>query len=139
MTRQTDAAPRISGTSHRRARAAVIEAMNTATSIGRATGPYNLGLMKLTLAQVRHVAELARLGLRDDELEALASELSTILEYIDQLEQLDTSAIAPTAQVGELFDVMREDEVRPSLDLEEALANAPSREGNYFRVRAMQE
>ena len=113
--------------------------MNTATSIGRATGPYNLGLMKLTLAQVRHVAELARLGLRDDELEALASELSTILEYIDQLEQLDTNAIAPTAQVGELFDVMREDEVRPSLDLEEALPNSHSREGNYFRVRAMQE
>jgi aspartyl-tRNA(Asn)/glutamyl-tRNA(Gln) amidotransferase subunit C len=95
--------------------------------------------MKLTLEQVRHVADLARLGLRDDELEALASELSSILEYIDQLEQLDTRAIAPTAQVGELFDVMRDDEVLPSLALDEALANAPSREGSYFRVRAMQE
>jgi aspartyl-tRNA(Asn)/glutamyl-tRNA(Gln) amidotransferase subunit C len=95
--------------------------------------------MKLTLEQVRHVADLARLGLRDDELEALASELSSILTYIDQLEQLDTAAIAPTAQVGELVDVMRDDEVRPSLDPEAALANAPSREGDYFRVRAMQE
>jgi aspartyl-tRNA(Asn)/glutamyl-tRNA(Gln) amidotransferase subunit C len=95
--------------------------------------------MKLTLEQVRNVAELARLGLSDDELEALASELSSILEYIDQLEQLDTASISPTAQVGELVDVMREDEVMPSLDPEEALANAPSREGNYFRVRAMQE
>ncbi|HXA42383.1 MAG TPA: Asp-tRNA(Asn)/Glu-tRNA(Gln) amidotransferase subunit GatC [Candidatus Solibacter sp.] len=95
--------------------------------------------MKLTLEQVRHVAELARLGLSDDELEALAGELSSILEYIDQLEQLDTAAIAPTAQVGELVDVMREDEVLPSLDPEDALRNAPSREDGYFRVRAMQE
>ena len=95
--------------------------------------------MKLTRAQVEHVAQLARLGLTDEEKEALASELSSILEYIDQLEQLDTSSIAPTAQVGELVDVMREDEVKPSLDVEEALANAPSRDGNYFRVRAMQE
>jgi aspartyl-tRNA(Asn)/glutamyl-tRNA(Gln) amidotransferase subunit C len=95
--------------------------------------------MKLTRAQVQHVAQLARLGLTDEEMEALASELSSILEYIDQLEQLDTSSIAPTAQVGELVDVMREDEVKLSLDVEEALANAPSRDGNYFRVRAMQE
>jgi aspartyl-tRNA(Asn)/glutamyl-tRNA(Gln) amidotransferase subunit C len=95
--------------------------------------------MKLTRAQVQHVAQLARLGLTDEEMEALASELSSILEYIDQLEQLDTSSIAPTAQVGELVDVMREDEVKASLDVEEALANAPSRDGNYFRVRAMQE
>jgi aspartyl-tRNA(Asn)/glutamyl-tRNA(Gln) amidotransferase subunit C len=95
--------------------------------------------MKLTRAQVEHVAQLARLGLTDEEKEALASELSSILEYIDQLEQLDTSSIAPTAQVGELVDVMRDDEVEPSLGVEEALANAPSRDSNYFRVRAMQE
>jgi aspartyl-tRNA(Asn)/glutamyl-tRNA(Gln) amidotransferase subunit C len=95
--------------------------------------------MKLTRAQVEHVAQLARLGLTDEEMEALASELSSILDYIDQLEQLDTSSIAPTAQVGELVDVMRDDEVEPSLSVEEALANAPSRDGSYFRVRAMQE
>lgn len=95
--------------------------------------------MKLTLDQVRHVAELARLGLPDDELEALATQLSGILEYIDKLESLDTSAIPPTAQVGELVDVMREDEVRPSLPPEVALANAPSVADGYFRVRAMQE
>jgi aspartyl-tRNA(Asn)/glutamyl-tRNA(Gln) amidotransferase subunit C len=95
--------------------------------------------MKLTRAQVEHVAQLARLGLTDEEMEALASELSSILDYIDQLEQLDTSSIAPTAQVGELVDVMRDDEVEPSFSVEEALANAPSRDGSYFRVRAMQE
>ena len=95
--------------------------------------------MKLTREELRHVADLARLGLRDDELEALASELSSILEYIDQLEQLDTSAIPPTAQVGELVDVMRDDEVGPSLTVEDALRNAPARDGTYFLVRAMQE
>jgi aspartyl-tRNA(Asn)/glutamyl-tRNA(Gln) amidotransferase subunit C len=95
--------------------------------------------MRLTHDELRHVADLARLGLRDDELDALASELSSILEYIDQLEQLDTAAIPPTAQVGELVDVMRDDEVGPSLDVEEALRNAPARDGAYFVVRAMQE
>jgi aspartyl-tRNA(Asn)/glutamyl-tRNA(Gln) amidotransferase subunit C len=95
--------------------------------------------MRLTHDELRHVADLARLGLRDDELAALASELSSILEYIDQLEQLDTAAIPPTAQVGELVDVMRDDEVGPSLDVEEALRNAPARDGAYFVVRAMQE
>jgi aspartyl-tRNA(Asn)/glutamyl-tRNA(Gln) amidotransferase subunit C len=95
--------------------------------------------MRLTHDELRHVADLARLGLRDDELDALASELSSILEYIDQLEQLDTAAIPPTAQVGELVDVMRDDEVGPSLDVEEALRNAPARDGTYFVVRAMQE
>ncbi|MEA2647112.1 MAG: aspartyl-tRNA(Asn)/glutamyl-tRNA(Gln) amidotransferase subunit [Chloroflexota bacterium] len=95
--------------------------------------------MKLTTEQVRHVAELARLGLDDTELEALAGQLSTILDYIDMLEQLDTSAIPPTAQVGELTDVMRDDEVRPSLGAEAALANAGATEDGYFRVAAMQE
>ncbi len=69
----------------------------------------------------------------------MASQLSTILEYIDKLEQIDTSAIPPTAQVGELADVMRGDEVTPSLPREAALQNAPAREDGYFGVRAMQE
>ena len=95
--------------------------------------------MKLTLAQVNHVAELARLGLTEDEKERLTTELSTILDYIDQLDQLDTSSVEPTAQVGGLVDVFREDATGPSLLGEAALANAPAQEGPYFRVRAMQE
>lgn len=94
--------------------------------------------MKLTRDQVRHVANLARLGLDDAELDALADQLSNILDYINKLETLDTEAISPTAQVGELVDVFRDDEVRPSLEQETALANAPSRDDGYFRVRAMQ-
>lgn len=95
--------------------------------------------MKLSIDEVRHVAELARLGLSDDELGALAEQLSTILDYIDKLDQIDTSAIPPTAQVGELGDVMREDEIRPCLEQDAALANAPAADAGYFRVRAMQE
>jgi aspartyl-tRNA(Asn)/glutamyl-tRNA(Gln) amidotransferase subunit C len=95
--------------------------------------------MKLTVEQVRHVAELARLGLSEEEMEQLSGELSKILDYIDQLEQLDTSSVEPTAQVGGLVDVFREDQVLPSLPVDDALANAPDREDGYFRVKAMQE
>lgn len=95
--------------------------------------------MKLTVEQVRHVAELARLGLSDEEMERLTGELSGILDYIDQLSQLDTSAVEPTAQVGGLTDVFREDAVRDSLPVEVAVANAPAAEDGYFKVRAMQE
>ena len=95
--------------------------------------------MKLTVEQVRHVAELARLGLTHDEMERLSGELSKILDYIDQLERLDTSAVEPTAQVGGLVDVFRDDEAAASLPVDAALANAPGREGPYFRVAAMQE
>jgi aspartyl-tRNA(Asn)/glutamyl-tRNA(Gln) amidotransferase subunit C len=95
--------------------------------------------MKLTVEQVRNVAELARLGLSDEEIERLSGELSKILDYIDLLEELDTSAVEPTAQVGGLTDVFRPDEVRDSLPVEAALANSPAAADGYFTVRAMQE
>lgn len=95
--------------------------------------------MKLTVEQVRQVAELARLGLSDEEMERLSGELSKILDYIDLLDELDTAAVEPTAQVGGLVDVFRPDEVRESLPVEAALANAPAGEDGYFKVRAMQE
>ena len=95
--------------------------------------------MKLTDEQVRHVARLARLGLSDAELESLTGELSKILDYVDKVSELDTAAIAPTAQVGELADVMRDDVILPSLGSEVSLRNAPDADGPYFRVKAMQE
>ncbi len=95
--------------------------------------------LKLTVEQVGHVAELARLGMTDAEKERLSGELSKILDYIDQLEQLDTSSVEPTAQVGGLLDILREDRVTGSLSVEAALSNAPAADGGYFRVRAMQE
>ncbi|HEY8446445.1 MAG TPA: Asp-tRNA(Asn)/Glu-tRNA(Gln) amidotransferase subunit GatC [Thermomicrobiales bacterium] len=90
--------------------------------------------MTLTIADVDHVASLARLGLTPEEREQMREQLSTILEHIALLNELDTEAIPPTAQVIALTNVMRDDEVRPSLPVEAVLANAPRRSGDYFEV-----
>jgi aspartyl-tRNA(Asn)/glutamyl-tRNA(Gln) amidotransferase subunit C len=83
---------------------------------------------------VEHVARLARLGLTDDEIDRMQTQLSNILETIAQLRDVDTSQVGPTAQVIELENVMREDEVGPSMTRDAALANAPLREGPMLRV-----
>lgn len=89
---------------------------------------------KISLEQVRHVARLARLELAAAEEQRLQHELSDILGYIDKLNELDTGAIPPTAQVGEAGTPTREDAVvnRPAPD--EMLANAPARDGFLFKV-----
>jgi aspartyl-tRNA(Asn)/glutamyl-tRNA(Gln) amidotransferase subunit C len=89
--------------------------------------------MTITRAEVSHVARLARLGLTDDEMDRLASELDHILDAMQALRQLDTSAIPPTAQVIPLRNVMREDVARPSWPVEEVLQNAPAvRDGQFL-------
>jgi aspartyl-tRNA(Asn)/glutamyl-tRNA(Gln) amidotransferase subunit C len=95
--------------------------------------------MTLTAEQVRHVAALSRLALTESEIASLRRELSTILEYASILETLDTSAIPPTASVLPLRNVMREDEVAPSLSQEDALANAPCAAEGHFSVQAILE
>lgn len=91
--------------------------------------------MALTIAEVEHVAHLARLRLSANELEKLQHELSHILDYIDMLKEVDVSSVAPTAQVTDLANVMRDDEVRPSLPREAVLANAPDQRDGMFRVK----
>jgi len=91
-------------------------------------------LAKITRAEVEHVARLARLDLTEDEKERMTAQLDAILGYIDTLNALDTSGVEPTTTVIPMMSVMREDVVRPSLDREEALANAPDREDVFFRV-----
>ena len=93
----------------------------------------------LTDEQVQHVALLARLGLSDAERERLRDQLTTILEHIDQLRELDLAAIPPTAQVIPLEPVLRDDVVTPSLTVEQALANAPRSENGFIKVRAVLE
>ena len=88
----------------------------------------------LSRRDVEHVAHLARLGLLDTEVDALQGQLNHILEQFAVLAELDTEAIAPTAQVIELENILRDDVVRPGLSVEEALANAPERSGDYFVV-----
>ena len=95
--------------------------------------------MSLTIAEVRHIADLAKLGLTDEELALYRDQLAQILEYAAILQRVDTSAIPPTATVLPLRNVMRADVVEPSLPLEDVLANAPDSFGDYFRVRAILE
>ena len=90
--------------------------------------------MAISRADVEHVAHLARLGLDEDEIERMADQLNHILEAMESLKQLDTSAIPPTAQVIPLQTVMRDDAVRPSAPVDEILQNAPRTRDRYFVV-----
>lgn len=93
--------------------------------------------MSLTDADVLHVASLARLGLTEEEVSQLQTELSSILDHIAVLQRIDTSAISPTAQVNNLRNVLREDVVTPSLARDHALANAPRQQDGFIEVRAV--
>ena len=83
---------------------------------------------------VEHVARLARLALTDAEIERMREQLNGILAYIEKLNELDTSDVEPTSHAVPLVNVMRDDEAGPCLPREEALANAPDRAGELFRV-----
>ena len=95
--------------------------------------------MPLSKDEVRHVAMLARIGLEPGDEEFYAEQLSGILDHIDRLQQLDTGDIPPTAQVVEIESRLRDDEPRPALTQEEALANAPAAVNGLFRVPSIQE
>lgn len=95
--------------------------------------------MKLSLEQVEHIAELARLALSNEEKARYQEQLSAILDYFERLQQLDTEAIPPTASVLALSSVMRADEVRPPFPREDLLANAPAAEKGCFQVPAVLE
>lgn len=95
--------------------------------------------MPLSKDEVRHVAMLARIGLEPGDEEFYAEQLSGILDHIDRLQQLDTGDIPPTAQVVEIESRLRDDEPRPALTQEEALANAPAAVNGLFRVTSIQE
>jgi aspartyl-tRNA(Asn)/glutamyl-tRNA(Gln) amidotransferase subunit C len=89
---------------------------------------------KIDETQVRQVAKLSRLDLTDDEVARFSTELSAIVEYIEKLNELDVDSVEPLAHCLPLNNVFRADEIRPSLDTEEALSNAPQRHEEYFKV-----
>lgn len=98
--------------------------------------------MALDPAQVRHIAALARIALTDEERAALGQQLAQILAQFEVLNQLDTTGVAPTAHAGDLGpdrSGLRDDTSSPGLTTEEVLSNAPRREGQFFRVRAVLE
>ncbi len=95
--------------------------------------------MSLTPEEVTHIARLARVGLSQDEMSRFQDQLSQILDYFQRLQEADTENIPPTAHTLAMHNIMRDDEPRPSFDKEDILANAPQREGDLFRVRAVLE
>ncbi|MFA5147103.1 MAG: Asp-tRNA(Asn)/Glu-tRNA(Gln) amidotransferase subunit GatC [Candidatus Omnitrophota bacterium] len=91
--------------------------------------------MKIDTDTVKHVALLSRLRLSDKELELYSRQLAAILTYIKKLDELNTADTPPTSHVlSDLRNVDRKDEVRPSLPVEDVLANAPEREEDFFRI-----
>jgi len=94
---------------------------------------------ELTLDEVRHVAALAYLRFSPEELERLRGQLDGILAHINQLQEIDTAAIPPTAQVIAMTSVLRDDVVQPSLPTDVALMNTPRVENNFIEVDAVLE
>ena len=90
--------------------------------------------MKITAKDVDHVALLSRLELTEEEAGKFTGQLNSILDYVEVLNSVDTSQVEPTAHVLPVKNVMRPDEVRPSLDRKLALSNAPEQEDGYFIV-----
>jgi aspartyl-tRNA(Asn)/glutamyl-tRNA(Gln) amidotransferase subunit C len=95
--------------------------------------------MKLSREEVLHIARLARVALTEAEITRMSEQLSNLLEHFEVLQGVDTAGVPPTAQSVTLQSVMREDKVTPSLSQEDVLANAPRREGDCFRVKAVLE
>lgn len=83
---------------------------------------------------VRHVGKLSRIALTDEEVETFSRQLGSILEYFDKLQELDTEGVDPMAHAVELTNVFGEDESGESLSPSEALANAPDRDEDFFKV-----
>ena len=81
--------------------------------------------MKVTAEQIKHVAELARLKLTDEEIESLGME--AVIEFANKLSELDAEQIAPTNHVSDIYNVFREDEIVPSYDRDDILKNAPAK------------
>ena len=83
---------------------------------------------------VEHTAHLARIELGKPELETLSKQLHDILDFIDKLKEADVEGVLPTSHILPVNSVLREDTVKPSLPVDEALKNAPNRQGNFFAV-----
>ncbi len=95
--------------------------------------------MKLSREEVLHIARLARVGLTEAEVDRMGEQLSNILENFETLKQVNTDGVPPTAQSIALQNVLRSDEIKPSLPPENVLANAPQKQDDFFKVRHVLE
>jgi aspartyl-tRNA(Asn)/glutamyl-tRNA(Gln) amidotransferase subunit C len=93
--------------------------------------------MSLTADEVRWVAKLARLQLSDSDVDTMTKQLAAIVDYVTQLQQVNTEGVEPLSHALPVHNVFREDELRPSLPVDAALANAPDRRGDFYGVPAV--
>ncbi len=96
--------------------------------------------MKITKEEIKNIALLSRLEIKEEAMEATEKALSDILTYVEELNQLDIAEVKPMAHAVPLQNVFRHDEIKPSLERQLALQNAPEEENGYFKVpRVIQE
>lgn len=95
--------------------------------------------MKLTVEEIEHVANLARLDLTPEEKEKMIIDLAEIIDFADKLSEVDTEGIEPTAHILDMNNVFRKDEVRPSFDVEDIIRNAPESSENCIKVPKIME
>ncbi len=93
--------------------------------------------MAISREEVKHIAMLARVGMTEADLGKFSQQLSDILEHFKVLQEVDTTTVPPMSHSVQVENVMRPDENKPSFPQEDILANAPTREGDFFRVRAI--
>ena len=89
---------------------------------------------EISADQVRHIGVLSRIDLTDEQVEMFRKELGSIIGYFDKLQELDTESVEPMVHAVEIHNVLADDEPGESLSPEQALANAPARDGDFFRV-----
>lgn len=92
-------------------------------------------MSKIGTTEVQRIAKLARIGLSDEEIANMSVEIGNILEFVEQLQQVDIDGVEPTDQVTGLVDVWREDIIKPSLSREQLLTNAPQQKDGYIVVK----
>lgn len=93
----------------------------------------------ITVDEVRHISHLCRLQLSQEDIDRFTADLGEIIDYVNQIQKLDTSGIDPTFQTAPLSNIFREDIIKKSLSPEEVLSNAPDRESDYFRMPRIME
>lgn len=98
-----------------------------------------MDMSRISTDQVKHVANLARLAITEEEAELFSKQLDSIISFAEQLNEVDTENVKPTTHVLEMKNIMREDEPKKGLDNEEVLKNAPDQEDGYFRVPSILE
>ncbi|MBB6283550.1 Asp-tRNA(Asn)/Glu-tRNA(Gln) amidotransferase subunit GatC [Geobacillus subterraneus] len=96
-------------------------------------------MSRISMDQVKHVADLARLAITEEEAEMFTKQLDAIITFAEQLNELDTESVPPTSHVLDMRNVMREDIPAPGLPREEVLKNAPDQQDGQFRVPAILE